>query len=143
MNIRRSFLCSLFFFSSFVIAENSPVGMWTTIDDKTKQPKSKVEIISADGILSGKIIELFNPSEPNPLCTKCKGEKNNQPILGMTIIWNAIDKGKHWKGKILDPKKGKTYKLKLSLIEDGQKLKIRGYIGNPLLGRTQIWQRAE
>jgi uncharacterized protein (DUF2147 family) len=124
-------------------ADNSPAGIWITIDDETQKPKSRVEISENNGIFTGKIIELFNPSEPNPLCTKCKGDKKDQPILGLTIIWDAIKKGKSWKGKILDPKKGKTYKLKLTLIEDGAKLKVRGYIGSPMLGRTQIWKREQ
>ena len=130
---------SLLTFSSLTIA--SPAGLWTTIDDKTNKPKSVVEITDNDGKLTGKIIELINPSEPNPLCKKCKGNQKDQPIIGLTIIWDTVAEGDHWKGKILDPKKGKTYKLKLRPSDDGEELKVRGYIGNPLLGRTQIWYK--
>jgi len=128
--------------SAVTAANDSPVGKWRSIDDKTGKAKSIIEITLNDGTLEGKIIELLDPSKPNPLCEKCKGEKANQPITGMTIIWGVTKQGDYWgKGKILDPKKGKTYKVKLSLENDGQKLKVRGYIGTPALGRTQFWER--
>ena len=120
----------------------SPVGTWRSIDDKTGKAKSIIEITSVENTLEGKIIELLNPNKPNPLCEKCKGEKANQPITGMTIIWGVTQDGDNWgKGKILDPTKGKTYSVKLSVIDNGQKLKVRGYIGTPALGRTQTWER--
>ena len=135
--------------NSAALANNeSPVGTWRSIDDKTGKPTSLIEITLIDNMLQGKIIKLLNPnkhsspSEFNPLCKKCKGERANQPITGMIILWGVIQDGDHWgKGKILDPKKGKNYKVKLSLTNNGQKLKVRGYIGTPALGRTQIWER--
>ena len=128
-------------FSMQSIANDSIVGQWTTIDDSTSKPKSIVDIQQNGDIFSGKIIKLINPSEDNPLCSKCKGDKANQPILGLTILWDVKQQNNSYKGSILDPKKGKTYQLKLTLTEDGEKLKVRGYIGTPLLGRTQIWIR--
>lgn len=128
-------------FSMQSMANDSIAGQWTTIDDSTGQPKSIVAIQQDGNVFSGKIIKLINPSENNPLCSKCKGDKANQPILGLTILWDVKQQQNHYKGSILDPKKGKTYKLKLTLIENGEKLKVRGYIGTPLLGRTQVWIR--
>jgi len=46
-------------------------------------------------------------------------------------------------GKILDPDNGTDYRLRLTPIEGGKKLEVRGYIGTPLLGRTQTWIRVE
>jgi len=124
--------------------ENSPAGVWKTIDDETGKVKSIVEINEVDGVFSGKIIELINPSEPNPKCTKCSGDKANQAIEGMEIIENVTKKGDKWSGgTILDPKKGKTYKVILRLSEDFQELSVRGYIGIPSLGRTQTWHRVK
>jgi hypothetical protein len=52
------------------------------------------------------------------------------------------DSDTQWSGgEILDPKNGKTYSCKAELIEDGKKLKMRGFIGISLLGRTQVWER--
>jgi uncharacterized protein (DUF2147 family) len=46
-------------------------------------------------------------------------------------------------GSILDPNNGKTYKVRLTPKDGGKALDVRGYIGMPMLGRTQTWQRAE
>ena len=117
-------------------------GIWKNIDDKTGKAKSLIEIIEQDGIYSGKIIELLNPSASNPVCKKCPGENVNKPILGLIIIKDTVKKEDSWGGgTILDPNKGKTYKVKFTLIEQGTKLKVRGYVGLPTLGRTQIWIR--
>jgi uncharacterized protein (DUF2147 family) len=60
----------------------------------------------------------------------------------MVIMWDVKQDGDQWDGgQILDPAKGKTYKVKLTLADDGQKLNVRGYIGMPMLGRTQTWVR--
>jgi uncharacterized protein (DUF2147 family) len=122
--------------------DNSPIGIWKTIDDETGEAKSLVEISIVDGVLTGKINQLFNPTTPNPVCDKCKDEKKDQPIIGMTIIEGVTFKEGKWTGgTILDPKTGKTYRVTLTLESDKQSLKVRGYIGSPILGRTQIWQR--
>ena len=121
---------------------NDIIGTWKTIDDETGKAKSLIEITEDNGVYSGKIIKILNPEEPNPVCKKCKGERANQPIEGMVIIENVSKKKDAWSGgTILDPKKGKTYKVKFTLRENGSKLKVRGYIGIPTVGRTQIWQR--
>ena len=46
-------------------------------------------------------------------------------------------------GEILDPNNGKVYKVRLKPADGGKKLDVRGYIGAPLLGRTQTWIRVE
>jgi len=128
----------------FASIENSPAGSWETVDDETGKIKSIVEITEANGIFSGKIIQLINPSEPDPKCTKCSGDKANQAIEGMVIIENVTQKGNKWSGgTILDPKKGKTYKVILHLNENFQELSVRGYVGIPSLGRTQTWYRVK
>lgn len=119
------------------------VGHWKTIDDATGEPKSIVQIFEAEGRIHGKIVELINPDEENPLCDQCDGELYNQPILGMTILKNIKAEGDKWGGgKILDPENGKTYKVHLKVEEDGR-LKVRGFIGFSLLGRTQHWLPAQ
>lgn len=124
----------------------SAVGRWTTIDDETKKPKSIVVIYEEGGKLFGKIEKLFlEPTEEqNPLCEKCEGKLKNQPIIGMVILRNLERDDDEWTGgTILDPANGKTYKCKIAVEDGGKKLKVRGYIGLSLIGRSQHWVRAE
>lgn len=124
-------------------ASDTPVGTWKTIDDATGKAKSLVTISEQDGKLHGKVVKLFNPSKPNPTCEKCEGRHKDQPVMGMEILWDVKRDGDNqWDGgQVLDPEKGKTYGVKLSLADNGQKLKVRGFIGLSLLGRTQTWLR--
>lgn len=127
-------------------ADNSPVGLWKTIDDESGKPKSLVRISESNGEFTGKIEKLFRPADQdqNPKCVKCEDANKDQPIIGMTILTGLKQDGDEYTGGlILDPNNGKVYKSKLSLIEGGKKLKLRGYIGVPMLGRTQIWLREE
>jgi len=121
----------------------SPVGVWTTIDDATGKPKSTVEISEHDGELTGKVVEVLQSDQgPHPLCKLCEGERKDQPIEGMTIIWGMKKDGDTWEGgKILDPHTGKTYGCKIHPAEGGQKLEVRGFMGFSLLGRSQTWER--
>lgn len=126
--------------------EASPVGVWKTIDDQTGKPKSLVRISEANGEYRGKVEKLFREpgEEQNPKCDKCEGALKDQPIIGMTIIIGMKKDGDEYNGgKILDPGNGKVYKSKMSLDDGGKKLNVRGYIGVPMLGRTQTWLRAE
>jgi uncharacterized protein (DUF2147 family) len=45
--------------------------------------------------------------------------------------------------EILDPFSGNTYRVKLTLKEQGQKMDVRGFVGLSLFGRTQVWERVE
>jgi uncharacterized protein (DUF2147 family) len=136
---------TLIFLTQMALAQNSIVGQWKTIDDGTHKPKSIIEIFEQDGVYNGKIVKLFRePTEDqNPKCDKCTGDKKDQLIIGMQNL-NGLkkDSDTEWSGgEILDPKNGKTYSCKAELIDGGKKLKMRGYIGISLLGRTQVWER--
>jgi uncharacterized protein (DUF2147 family) len=126
----------------------SPAGRWRTIDDETNAPRAIVEIAQVGNELRGKIVQLLNPQpgEPSdPVCEKCEGALKGQKVIGMTILWGLRpDEDGEWTGgSVLDPENGKVYRAKLSLADGGRKLKVRGYIGTPLFGRTQTWLRAE
>lgn len=130
--------------SAAYAASETPVGTWTQVDDATGKPKSIIEITQLpDGTLQGKVMQvLFSDQGTHPICDKCDGERHNQPVDGMVIMWGVKQDGDTWSGgQILDPNNGKTYKVKLSLSDNGQKLDVRGYIGVPMLGRTQTWIR--
>lgn len=122
----------------------SPVGVWTTIDDETDAPRSIVEITEVNGELQGRVTKIFyRPDEkPDPVCDKCDGARKDQPVIGMTFLWGMKKDGDGWAGgAILDPKNGKIYNAKMSLQDDGKRLRVRGFIGTPLLGRSQTWLR--
>ena len=127
---------------------NTPVGYWKTIDEDTKEVKSVVKIWKTkDNMIKGEIIKIFpEPGEdPNPVCDECEGEKKNKPILGMEFMWGFEGVGEKWEnGKILYPENGKVYNCNLEVIDDGNKMKVFGYIKLLVkIGRTQIWHRTE
>jgi uncharacterized protein (DUF2147 family) len=122
----------------------SPVGRWKTIDDITGKAKSVVLIWEEGGKLFGRVQKLVDPDpkDPNPTCDGCAGAQKGKPVVGMRILWDLQKDGDGWSGgTILDPATGKTYKCLLSVEEGGTKLKVRGFVGVSLLGRTQYWLR--
>jgi uncharacterized protein (DUF2147 family) len=148
--MKRSFVLTLAsvmaLFSAAAHAQQSPVGLWKNIDDESGKPKALIRITESNGVLSGKIEKLFQqPNEDqNPKCDKCEGPLKNQPVIGMTILSNMKRDGDEYDGgNILDPNNGKVYKSTLELKDSGKKLSVRGYIGIPLLGRSQVWIREE
>lgn len=131
---------------SMMASENdSPVGKWKTFDDKTGRAKSIVQIKEENGELTGKVLEVLeSPAGPHPLCKPCDGERKDQPVEGMTILWGAKRNGDSWQnGQILDPQNGKIYHVTLTLLDAGHKLEVRGHLGISALGRSQFWQRQE
>src|SRR6478609_9257888 len=124
----------------------SPAGLWKTIDDHTGKPKSLVRISEANGEFQGKIEKLFRApdQDQNPKCVACTDERKDQPILGMTILTGTKREGsKYDDGRILDPANGKIYRSRMTLLDDGKKLEVRGYIAMPIFGRSQTWLRVE
>lgn len=118
----------------------SPVGIWKNIDDTDGREKSHIEITEHNGKLTGKVIKLL-PAATITKCDACKGANKGKNLEGMTILWDLTKNGNTWeKGQILDPKNGKIYSCKAEL--DGKDvLKVRGFLGISLLGRTQTWYR--
>ncbi len=129
-------------------AQSTPAGLWKTIDDETKAEKSLVRISDNGGVFSGKIEKLLSPTaKQDAVCDQCSDDRKDKPVLGMTIIkgvkHSESDKGRWDGGEILDPNNGKTYKVRLTPGDGGKTLAVRGYIGAPMLGRTQTWIRVE
>lgn len=124
----------------------SPAGRWKTIDDETGKTKSIVVIREEKGKLYGVIEKVLDSDQPgpNPLCLKCEGDLKNKPENGLQIMWELKKDGDQWSGgQILDPHNGKVYRCYISLEDGGKKLKVRGYIGFAMLGRTEYWLRME
>ena len=126
-------------------AQMTPVGNWQTIDDKTKEVKSEIQIVETGGVLNGKVTKLLRKdAKQDAVCDECTDERKGKPMLGLEIIRGAkkVDGKDMWEdGKILDPENGKSYGLKLTPIEGGKKLEVRGSIGP--FGRTQTWVRTQ
>lgn len=127
---------------SFSIHAQSIVGEWQTFDDTTKEKKAVIEIYKKNQHYFAKIVNTVN-GKTNAVCTECKDDKKGKPILGLVIIENMKNNGKKYDGgTILDPESGETYNCQLELIHI-KKLKVRGYFGFSLFGRTQYWFRKE
>ncbi len=86
---------------------------------------------------------MLETADKNRVCEKCPDVDKGKQILGLTVIKGLIKDGDEYSnGKILDPKSGKLYKCYITL-EEKDKLKVRGYIGFSLLGRSQFWIRVK
>ena len=124
-------------------AQMTPEGLWRNIDDKTGEAKAEIRIRDNAGALTGVLEKrLAKDAKPDDLCKECSDDRKDKPILGMEIIRGARKaEGRDvWEGgRILDPEKGSTYSLRLTPIDGGSKLEVRGSIGP--FGRTQTWQR--
>ncbi|NLP57881.1 DUF2147 domain-containing protein [Lutibacter sp. B1] len=141
--MKKNILLALAFIISGIFMANaqSIFGKWKTIDDETGNEKSIVEIYQVNGKAYAKVVQLLEKGKEDKVCDNCKGENKNKPIKGMVIIDGLKKDGDEWNGaKILDPKTGKEYKCYVTL-EGNDKLKVRGYIGFALIGRTQYWHK--
>jgi len=133
-------------FSLNTLAQMTPLGTWHTIDDETQKPKGEVRIsLNAAGALSGVVEKSLLPvSDEDPLCNLCTDDRKGKPKIGLEIVRGGkkVEGKDVWEGgKILDPSNGKNYSLRLTPVDGGKKMEVRGYIGTPLLGRTQTWIR--
>lgn len=138
---------ALVFAAGAALAQASPVGVWKTIDDKTKTERAQVRITETGGVFVGKIEKLLAPdAKHDATCDKCEDDRKDKPMVGLEIIRGVkkSDSDNTWDGgTILDAAEGKIYKVRLQTADGGKKLEVRGYIGAPLLGRTQTWVRVE
>jgi len=123
------------------------VGIWLTRDKD-----SHVQIYKVGDKYFGKIIWLETPIDS--ITGKPKVDDKNEdpnlqtrPVMGMKLLTDFVfDGSDRWEdGKIYDPKKGKTYSCYMEFTNENKKdkLKIRGYIGFSLLGRTVYWTRVQ
>ena len=142
--MRRILLVALALAGASAFAQMTPVGTWRSIDDKTGEAKAEIRITESGGVLTGRIEKLLKSSKPNPVYEKCDDDRKDKPIEGMEIL-RGIHKaeGKEvWEGgKVLDPENGREYRARLTPIEGGQKLEMRGSFGP--FGRTQTWVRVK
>jgi uncharacterized protein (DUF2147 family) len=130
--------------SATALAQATPAGLWKIIDDNDGSLRGLMEITERNGLYSGKLVKTLPPSEgPPDVCDKCTDARRNQPIIGMKLMTGLRKTGDNeWSdGEILDPETGRLYHCKMSLANGGAKLRVRGFFGISLLGRTQTWER--
>lgn len=145
MRLRLIFFVVIFVFLALNKVEAQVVvGKWKTYDifDKTKE-ESIVDVYIIDDQLFVRIEKIIPPEHVNDICVNCTGKQKNQPILGMIILAGASYEEGVWKGaKILNAKNGKRYGCHISL-EGNDLLKVRGFIGYPIFGKTLYWTRVK
>jgi uncharacterized protein (DUF2147 family) len=134
-------------FAGLAFAQATPVGLWKTIDDKTGKERALVRVTESGGVFSAKIEKrIAADAVPNAVCDKCTDDRKDKPLDGMEIVRGVkkSDAENTWDGgTILDSVDGKIYKVRMQPADGGKKLEVRGYVGAPLLGRTQTWIRVE
>ena len=120
-----------------------------------EEKDAQIEIYPCEGKFCGKIIFLkqpnFPPDDPKGMAGKPKTDRDNpeaskreRPLLGMDLVWGFAHGGENvWDGGfIYNPRDGKTYKCKMTL-ENPDRLKVRGFIGVSLIGKTNMWTRVK
>jgi uncharacterized protein (DUF2147 family) len=112
------------------------LGTWLTA-----AKDGQVTIFKCGGKYCGRITWSDTPEDlddknPDP-------SKRSNKVLGMTIMWGfEYDDGRWVGGRVYDPDSGKTYKGRMWL-ESADVLRLKGFVGITLLGRTETWTRVK
>ncbi len=145
--IRNVLAMAIALSTTAAMAQLSPVGLWKTISDKDGSVQAEVRITEKDGVLSGKIEKVLRSTfKGDEKCDKCTDDRKDQPIIGLEIMrgLKKTDGKDVWEGgTIVDSESGTVYKAKVTPIDGGAKLEMRGFVGVSLFGRTQTWVRAQ
>lgn len=147
----KGIVCLSIMFTNLTTFAASIEGYWRVISDRSSEQAAIVEIRkSRDGTYKGKTVYLYphlNGKARSEFCVNCPAPYTNKPRLGLEFMTNMVqdanDPNMYVKGKFLEPTSGKFYSGKMQLSEDGKRLKVRGYIGVSLLGRSAVWIRTD
>ena len=127
-----------------VYDHKTAAGFWQEANDQGR-PGAWFLFVEKDGLYEGRFVKMFKqPGEQRVFltCQRCTGDQKDAPMLGLTIVKGMKrDGNKYAGGTILDPRDGTVYHAQMEVSADGQQLFVRGYLGIPLLGQTQIWTR--
>lgn len=142
--IRSGFIAFAFLAGcSFYACAQSPVGIWVNYHPEKGSPLSHIEFYEKKGKLNARVLKLID-QDIETICSKCKGNRKDENLTGMTVIWNLTKKNstQFKNGRILDPGNGRIYKCFVQLCEN-DKLKVHGYLGIKAIGKSQYWSRLE
>jgi uncharacterized protein (DUF2147 family) len=121
----------------------SPVGLWQPLDSAGR-PLGLIRIFESNGLYYGRIEPSSPTDDRSARCTRCTGERHNQPIIGLLLMRHLRPQnGEYVDGDILDPDTGRIYGCRLRLTDGGHELIMRGFLGISLLGHSQTWRRVE
>lgn len=121
----------------------SPEGLWEPIDSAGR-PLGRIRIFEVSGLYYGRIEPSSPTDDRTALCTRCKDERHNQPIIGLVLMRHLRpENGEYVGGDILDPDTGRIYSCTLRLTDGGRQLIMRGFLGISLIGQSQTWRRVE
>lgn len=119
----------------------SPVGLWQPLD-KSGKPQGLIRIFEVGGLYYGRIEPSSPADDRNARCTRCTGERHNQPIIGLVLMRHLRpENGQYVGGDILDPDTGRVYGCSLRLTNGGRQLIMHGFLGISLLGQSETWRR--
>ncbi len=143
MKIQSLLFLSFMLVSTFSFAQKTNaddiIGTWVASENK-----AKIHIYKANHKYYGKIIWLKEPlKDGKPKVDKHNPDPNKRKnnVVGLVVLRDFIFEDGQWtSGEIYDPSSGKEYSCKISLPNKNT-MKVRGYIGISLLGRTEVWKR--
>lgn len=121
----------------------SPIGLWQPLDSSGR-PLGLIRIFESNGLYYGRIEPGAADDDRSARCTRCGGDRHDQPIIGLVLLRHLRQQnGEYVGGDILDPDTGHVYDCTLRLTDGGRQLIMRGFLGISLLGRSQTWRRVE
>lgn len=153
MSIRLGLLAALLWWCSPACAQGGSqiVGQWVVPDGSAvisieENPQDQ----TFEGTISALLHEEFVladgmgvPGDPRLDINNPRRSDRGRPVKGLRILVGLSFDGESWRGgEIYDPVSGSTYSCRLELV-NGEYLKVRGFLGISLLGRTMYWQRLE